>query len=54
MGDEARQGVNTEAQGIDLALQGADALLQVLVALLELGHQVVHDVLGLWDKKGQR
>lgn len=47
LGDEARQGLQGGAQRIQAAFQGSQAGLQVLVLGVQLGHEVVHGILGL-------
>lgn len=47
MGDEARQGLQGDTQCIQAAFKGSQAGLKLLVLGVQLGHEVVHDILGL-------
>lgn len=47
LGDEARQGLQGGAQRIQAAFEGSQAGLKVLVLGVQLGHEVVHGILGL-------
>lgn len=47
LGDEARQGLQGGAQRIQAAFKGSQAGLKLLVLGVQLGHEVVHDILGL-------
>ena len=47
MGDETRQGLQGGAQCIQAAFKGSQAGLKLLVLGVQLGHEVVHDILGL-------
>lgn len=55
MGDEARQGLQGGAQRIQAAFEGSQAGLKLLVLGVQLGHEVIHDILGLPDREaGER
>lgn len=55
LGDEARQGLQGGAQRIQAAFKGSQAGLKLLVLGVQLGHEVVHDILGLPDREaGER
>lgn len=47
MGDEARQGLQGGAQRVQAAFERSQAGLKVLVLGVQLGHEVVHGILGL-------
>ena len=55
MGNEARQGLQGGAQRIQAAFEGSQAGLKLLVLGVQLGHEVVHDILRLPDREeGER
>ena len=47
MGDEARQGLQGDTQCVQAAFKGSQAGLKLLVLGVQLGREVVHDILGL-------
>ena len=55
MGDKAGQGLQGGAQCIQAAFKGSQAGLKLLVLGVQLGHEVVQDILGLpeteWERK---
>lgn len=52
LGNEAGQGLQGSAQHIQTAFKGSQAGLQLLVLGVQLGHEVVHDILGLPETQG--
>lgn len=54
MGDEAGQGLQGGAQGIQAAFEGSQAGLKLLVLGVQLGHEVVQDILGLPETAGEK
>lgn len=55
LGNEARQGLQGGAQRIQAAFEGSQAGLKLLVLGVQLGHEVVHDILRLPDREaGER
>ena len=56
MGDEAGYGLQGGAQCIQATFEGSQADLKFLVLGMQLGHEVVHDILGLpkTERVGER
>lgn len=54
MGDEAGQGLQGGAQRIQAALKGGQAGLELLVLGVQLGHEVIQDILGLPETEQER